>query len=66
MSVTLRSAEQALTPVHPYHDGVLVALYLGRAKISSNAAQLSDERQPTYKTRVWTFASAGVFGCAGS
>jgi len=34
--------------------------------IVSNAAQLSDERQPTYRTRVWAFASAGVFGCAGS
>src|SRR5262249_22321387 len=40
--------------------------YLGRAKISSNAAQLSDERHPTYRTRVRTSASAGVFGCAGS
>src|SRR6266536_5798047 len=26
MSVTLPSAEQALPPVHPYHNGVLVAL----------------------------------------
>ena len=52
MSVTLPSAEQALPPVHHYHDGVLVALdILGRAKISSNAAQLSDERQPTYNVR---------------